>query len=82
MLENLTFSFQINGNSTKSMQSLNGWATIKFAKHDPFGSVHGKMNQGLKTDKCFVLYDNNISEIRGHLVDNKLKVKFQNTKKY
>ena len=55
-------------------QSFNGFATIKFSKHNTKGGVHGKMNQGLKTRKCFLLYDNNVAEIRGVLENNELKV--------
>ena len=54
---------------------LKGFANIKFAKYNPKGSKHGKLNQGLKTGICFVLSDNNITEIRGNFVDNKIRVK-------
>ena len=53
---------------------MKGFATIKFAKYNPKGSTHGKLNQGLKTGKCFVLSDNNIREIRGNFFNGKLKV--------
>ena len=75
-----TFKFQISDNFTNQSQSFSGFATIKFSKNSPRGSEHGKLNQGLKTGKCFVLYDNNISEIRGHLIDSELKVNVQNSK--
>ena len=53
---------------------MKGFATIKFAKYNPKCSTHGKLNQGLKTGKCFVLSDNNIREIRGNFFNGKLKV--------
>ena len=56
---------------------LNGFTTIKFAKHNNKGGIHGKMNQGLKTGKCFLLYDNNVAEIRGILENDELKVIFK-----
>lgn len=53
---------------------MKGFATIKFAKYNPKGSTHGKLKQGLKTGKCFVLGDDNIREIRGNFFNRKLKV--------
>ena len=59
----------------KNFETFKGFATIKFAKYNTKGSTHGKLNQGLKTGKCFILSDNNIREIRGNVFNNRLKVK-------
>ena len=58
----------------KNFETFKGFATIKFAKYNTKGSTHGKLNQGLKTGKCFILSDNNIREIRGNVFNSKLKV--------
>ena len=66
--------FQIDNGYHTFNGDLNGFATIKFAKYNSSGNNHGKLNQGLKTGVCFVLYDNDITKIRGQFVDNQIKV--------
>ena len=66
--------FQIDNGYHTFNGDLNGFATIKFAKYNSSGTNHGRLNQGLKTGVCFVLYDNDITKIRGQFVDNQIKV--------
>ena len=56
----------------KRNEKWSGYAIIKFA----MGQVHleHKMNQGLKWGKCFHLHYANVTEIRGQLEDDQLKV--------
>ena len=68
--------FQFNKGSQKRGQAFNGYAVVKFAKYESGGNIQGKLKQGFKLGKCFLLSNNNITEIRGKFENDQLKVKF------
>ena len=56
----------------KRNEKWSGYAIIKFAMGQ--ANLELKMNQGLKWGKCFQLNVDNVTEIRGQLEDDQLKV--------
>ena len=57
----------------KREEKWNGYAIIKFAAAGQ-ANLEYKMNQGFRLGKCFQLYYANVTEIRGKLENDHLKV--------
>ena len=68
--------FQINQGKLHRGKAFNGFANVFFTNPHHKGNVQGKYKKGFKLGKCFVLRDNQISEIRGNFVNDELVVSF------
>ena len=71
------YIFQINQGKLHRGKPFNGFANVFFTNPHHKGNVQGKYKKGFKLGKCFVLRDNQISEIRGNFVNDELVVSFQ-----
>ena len=69
---------QFNKGYPKRGRKFNGYGVVKFAKYESGGNVQGKLKQGFKLGKCFLLSDNNVTEIRGKYENDQIKVNLKN----
>ena len=65
---------QLIKNQPKRGIAFDGFAVITFVPPEKKGSVQGKMKQGFRLGKCFILSNNDIAEISGTFHSDELKV--------
>ena len=66
----IQLDLQISQGNVRRGQPFKGYAVITFAQ----SNLHGKFKKGFTLGRCFLLMDNDISEIRGKFENDVLVV--------